>query len=323
MARKAAKLGPPPEVGEVLAVPLADGQFGACRVLGVRREGRGTDQQVSYVVATRYVGPEPPHLTDQALQETLVVTCDDENEPFAYWVWGPPPAAYVSLGIIKPGRDEKPPRKRDKQWTGWPEYASYTLRQWQWDNDREAFLAAEAAQKARAAGEDPTAPRITDPAFGKLVWVGYAWKGTVKLAKFAPQAHVFLHATAEEPPSDAQRQAFASFLEMEEDLYTAAEAHNWEHYNSVVLEDWRPNALEWARDDPEQSESDVYKAMPDLESPAQVWKLLSDLTIHVSEEQDAGWSLDLEWKCTWDEIGEHNHWIAIRNGEVGDSVFGY
>jgi Domain of unknown function (DUF6985) len=323
MARKAAKLGPPPEVGEVLAVPLADGQFGACRVLGVRREGRGTPEQVSYVVATRYVGPEPPGLKDRALRRTLVLICDDDDEPFAFWVWGLPPAAYVSVGVITPKPEEKPPRNHDKRRTGWEEYAYYTLRQWQWDNDREAFLAAEAAEKARHAGKDPDAPRITDPVFGRLVWVDGGWKGTVKLTRFAPTAQVMLYAEDEEPPSDAHRRAFASFIETEDALYGAAEAHNWEHYNSVVLEDWRPNALEWAQDDPDQSESDVYKAMPDLESPAQVWKLLSDLTLHIPAEQDEGWSLDLEWKCTWDEIGEHNYWIAIRNGEVGDSAFGY
>jgi hypothetical protein len=53
-----------------------------------------------------------------------------------------------------------------------------------------------------------------------------------------------------------------------------------------------------------------------------VWGLLRDLTLHIFAEQDEGWSLDLEWKCTWDEIREHNHWIAIKDGEVGDSVAG-
>jgi hypothetical protein len=197
------------------------------------------------------------------------------------------------------------------------------LRQWQWENDRAAFLAAGAAERERLAGPDPGGPEITDPVFGKLAWwADSAWGGTVKLTKFAPTAQVFVDAQDEEPPSDAQRHALSSFLEMEEELYSAAEAYNWEHYHSVVLEIVRPNTLELAEDDPNWSESEVYEAMPDLESPAQVWALLRDLTIHVSDEQDEGWSLDLEWKCTWDEIGEHNHWIAVRNGAVGDSVYG-
>jgi len=186
------------------------------------------------------------------------------------------------------------------------------------------FLATEAAARERRATWLPAeGARIAHPVFGGLVWGDDGWRGSIALKRFAPTARVLANAEDEEPPSDAQRQAFASFLEMEEDLYAAAEAYNWEHYKSVVLEDWRPNALEYARDDPNWSESEVYKAMPDLESPEQVWTLLSDLTIHVSQEQEEGWSLDLEWKCTWDEIGEHNYWIAIRNGEVGDSVFGY
>lgn len=322
MPKKAVKLGPLPGTGEVLAIPLADGQFGACRVLGVRRKGRGTDQQLSYVVGTRYVGPEPPSLKDRSLRKPIVLTCDDYDEPFAFWVLGPPPAMYASVGVIEPKPEEKPPRKHDNRRTGWEEYASYVLRQWRWDHQRDAFLAAEAKEKALHRGEDPDAPRVTDPAFGKVVWVGCGWKGSVKLGKFAPSAQVLVYAKDEEPPSGGQRQAFASFLEMEEELYAAAEAYNWEYYNSVVLEDWRPNALEWAQDDPDQSQSDVYQAMPDLESPGQVWNLLSALTIHIGEEQDEGWSLDLEWRCTWDEIGEHDYSIAIRDGEVGDSAFG-
>ena len=324
MGKKTVKLGPPPEVGEVLAIPLADGQFGACRVLGVRRQGRGTDEQVSYVVATRYVEPEPPGIKHRALRKKLVVTCDDDDEPFGWWVLGPPPADYVSVGVIKPGPDEKPPRKHDKRGAGWDVYPNVILRQWQWEHDREAFLAAKAAEKERHATWLPVdGATITDPVFGKLVWGDGGWRGTVELKRFAPTARVFVCAEDEEAPSDAQRQALSSFLEMEEELHAAAEAYNWEHYHSVVLEFVRPNALELAQDNPDWPESEVYEAMPDLECPEQVWGLLRDLTLHIFAEQDEGWSLDLEWKCTWDEIGEHNYWIAIRNGEVGDSAFGY
>jgi hypothetical protein len=147
MAWQAARLGPPPEVGEVLAVPPADGQSGAGRVLGVRREGHGTERRASYVVATRYVGPEPPAREHRALRKALVLTCDDDDEPFAWWVLGPPPAAYVPAGVIRPKPEEKPPRRHGKRRTGWAEYAHYIPRQWQSDHARDMFLAAEAVER--------------------------------------------------------------------------------------------------------------------------------------------------------------------------------
>jgi hypothetical protein len=91
--------------------------------------------------------PEPPARKHRALRKALVLTCDDDDEPFAWWVLGPPPAAYVPAGVIRPKPEEKPPRRHGKRRTGWAEYAHYIPRQWQSDHARDMFLAAEAVER--------------------------------------------------------------------------------------------------------------------------------------------------------------------------------
>ena len=78
-----------PKVGDVYAIPVADGRFGACRGMALRREGRGSDEQLQFVAVTGYVGPAPPDIGHPDLRKTLVLTCDDWDEPYAAWVQDP------------------------------------------------------------------------------------------------------------------------------------------------------------------------------------------------------------------------------------------
>src|SRR5207253_11375553 len=116
--------------GATWAVPLADGRFGACRVLRVDPE-----REMSLFAATSYIGAKPPSLTEPLLTSILLmnsVGCDrrrqrtaGDNWPCVWWQhWcEPPPPEFRYLGIVEPAPAEERmnPDAYSKFWNNWAE----------------------------------------------------------------------------------------------------------------------------------------------------------------------------------------------------------
>src|SRR5262245_52769703 len=136
--RKRALSQPYQRRGATFAVPLADGQFGACRVLRVRPEA-----EISLLAATPYVGPQPPALSDPRLRTILVMDgLDFDHWPcvlWQYWV-EPPPKGFRYLGLVEPSPAEER-MNPDAYNKFWYYYGKYIWQEWRWLHDREALIA--------------------------------------------------------------------------------------------------------------------------------------------------------------------------------------
>ena len=73
------------------------------------------------------------------------------NEREAAWVCTPPPASFIPVGAIEITAADA--ALAVESYSHWELLSFQILRQWRWDNDREALLVEEAAEKAREAGE--------------------------------------------------------------------------------------------------------------------------------------------------------------------------
>ena len=132
--------------GAAFAVPLADGRFGAVRVLRV-----DPDREMSLVAATQYIGAKPPGISEALLASILrmnSVGCDratqrvmPDNWPCVWWQhWcEPPPKKFRYLGIVEPAPAEQRmnPQAFSKYWDDW---ARYILQEWRWQHDRQALV---------------------------------------------------------------------------------------------------------------------------------------------------------------------------------------
>ncbi len=134
--------------GATFSVRLADGRFGACRVLRVEPQKQ---DGMSLVAATQYVGDRPPDLSEPLLASILLmnsVGCHKAQRIMGYdfpCVWWqhwqePPPAEFQYLGVLKPAPVEERmnPDSYSRYWENW---AKYILQEWRWRNDQKAFIA--------------------------------------------------------------------------------------------------------------------------------------------------------------------------------------
>lgn len=134
--------------GAAFSVPLADGRFGACRVLRAEPE---KDDGMSLVAATPYVGAKPPAISEPSLAAILLmqsVGCDKaqrilgDDYPCVWWQrWmEPPPADWQYIGVVEPAPAEARmnPDAYSRYWDNW---ARNILQEWRWQNDRERFIA--------------------------------------------------------------------------------------------------------------------------------------------------------------------------------------
>jgi len=153
--------------------------------------------------------------------------------------------------------------------------------------------------------------KIDDPVFGQLTydWTGL-WEGTVALREFGEEVSLSIPAEGGEPPSDAQRCAYQALVADLDGLRKAAERANLKFYNEVVLGEWRELEL---RERPDERAL-IMRDMPDVDDASLLWKWLTYPRLHIPQQEDEGWAVELAWNCRWDE--EHGHEVTIRNGKV-------
>lgn len=120
--------------GDVFAVRMPDGRFGAVRV--IRTNGKS-----SQVCTTPYLQAEMPHLDDPALSEVLHRSFGAwQGQPSILWVEGTPPEGTLWIGNIPVGEAEE---AIDLEAFGgpWDEALGLDVyRQWRWDHDRDAYV---------------------------------------------------------------------------------------------------------------------------------------------------------------------------------------
>jgi hypothetical protein len=129
MAKKKAPPVPPAAVGDVFAVPLADGRFTACRVLLVSASG------LRLVVGCAWFGPKAPTTRTKALRTHLALTHHSwGGRPCAAWVLGPPPDDFVRIGTLPPGPADEALQEPGAGAWGFLQYQP--LEQWRWDHPK-------------------------------------------------------------------------------------------------------------------------------------------------------------------------------------------
>jgi len=131
-----------PNPGDTFLMPLADGRFGLCRVLDVRTQRIPS----ALVVASPWIGTEPPDLADPVLREHLILTHHSWNKATAIsWAIQKVPRDFRLLGTLKPTKDELALDKGGV--STWAYFPLQVLLQWRWDNDRDALLGEEKMKK--------------------------------------------------------------------------------------------------------------------------------------------------------------------------------
>jgi hypothetical protein len=145
MSRKKPEPLPLAEVraGDIFVMPLADGRFGACRVVRVRKDKHS---RRALVYASAWVGTAPPDLAEPLLRRILVLTHHSwKNEPEILWVDAPVPGDFTRLGRLPMDDDDA---ELEAHGSGhWVHFPMQVLMQWRWDHQRATVLAEEEAQQ--------------------------------------------------------------------------------------------------------------------------------------------------------------------------------
>jgi hypothetical protein len=174
--------------GDVYAVKLPDGRFGAVRVLRVIALG------TALVATTTYIDHDPPRIDDERLREILKETWGkpghrNYGKPCMLWYGGGPPDGIELIGSIPPNQSEQKMGGKDAGWGfagKWqPGVGTHALVAWRFEHDRAAWDAERTAGDAHmaahranadkvAAGDARPSPRkgthvITDDSFWDLV----------------------------------------------------------------------------------------------------------------------------------------------------------
>lgn len=135
MARKS----PQPAAGNAYAFPLNDGRFAVCRILK-----RNDDSLMA--ACSSWIGAEIPDSSDSALRDILQLTHHaHRGHLLIHWVPKRLPKDFTFIGQIAPSDEEA---NMDCQSHGyWDSITCQPLKQWRWDNDREASNAADESDK--------------------------------------------------------------------------------------------------------------------------------------------------------------------------------
>lgn len=130
-----------PKPGEAFLMPLADGRFGFCHVIGVpeRVLGKRNTDKVA-IETSAWIGDAVPDLNDPKLRKVLVQTHHGWGpNKWRVMVRGPAPDSFQRLGAIEPSQEQAL-----AVFTFWETLANEVLTQWRWDHDRKALLLEEA-----------------------------------------------------------------------------------------------------------------------------------------------------------------------------------
>ena len=132
------------QVGATFAVPLADRQFGAVRIVGVdpKKDGGG-----AWFAVTEYVGPNPPNLDEPALSRIQILNTSGFSSaprPCVWWQRAAelPPADFPIVGLVKSTNAENRSAIEQgiERHNTWEKWAAIILHQWRWDHDREGLI---------------------------------------------------------------------------------------------------------------------------------------------------------------------------------------
>lgn len=144
-----------PKVGELLAVPLNGGWWGACWVARRGKPEPGTSHLGDFVVvaAADWFARKRPSAEALGTPKVLTIDYEGYDEPALFNVNDP-----VGAGVTAVGTVAKRPRAGIAPWvSGWERIAYVLDQQRRWNLDREASLAKYEAQKAVWAKENARA----------------------------------------------------------------------------------------------------------------------------------------------------------------------
>lgn len=128
---------------------------------------------------------------------------------------------------------------------------------------------------------------LFDPIFGELVFDLY-WEGCIAVPGLGQAVHLMIE-TEEGPPVGPQREAFRFYRKEIPALLPQIESAIFDYYNQV-LDTYR------AAIGPRHAD----RLAPRLQSPAEIWQLLSAPGILIQHLVEHELRIALQWECTWD-----------------------
>src|SRR5262245_39768407 len=134
------------------AFPLADGRYSVCRVLldATSKQSKEWKTNPILVAGSTWIGDQVPNPADPALRPILYLNHHTwRNEPNVAWVSDEPPQEFIRIGTITPTAKER--AFPCASFGTWATITIQPLAQWRWDNDRDAVLAEDAADKKKLA----------------------------------------------------------------------------------------------------------------------------------------------------------------------------
>lgn len=131
-----------PQVGDAFSVPLADGRFGACRIISMSGE-------YPVVAALNWIGQGSPTLSEAASAPVLELKSFSWSGDLCISViMHRKPAVYRKIGVIEPSPVER--RHEARSYTRWDTIPLHILNEWRWVHDRDALVAEVESERLAA-----------------------------------------------------------------------------------------------------------------------------------------------------------------------------
>src|SRR5687767_10242071 len=116
---------------------------------------------------------------------------------------------------------------------------------------------------------------LDDPILGPLKWDGDVWEGVVTVPPFGKMP---LTLDGGKTVGDMQRHALERFRKAADKLYAAVEQANFKYYRRVR---------------PEYVESLGARYVPDVTTPAALWKQLGAPALHIPRQTGKSWRVEI------------------------------
>ena len=129
-------------IGDVFAVPLPDGRYGAVRVIRLPTKAEAWNQpHVALVAFTQYIGDAPPAtIKERSLRRLMMGTRGvGVGKVCGSWLAGPAPGEYSRIGNLPTTPAER--KLKCNSFIAWPYIGSHLLTEWRYVHDRAAFEA--------------------------------------------------------------------------------------------------------------------------------------------------------------------------------------
>jgi hypothetical protein len=127
------------KTGDVFAGPLPDGRFGAVHVVKRIKDGKRPGLDSAFLVCTRFIGNQPPHIDDPTLRQVLLQNrFFFKNDPAYMITHDPPPPEFVHVGNFPPTSEEEDISSKGRFGSSWAVVEDVWM-EWRWEHEREAF----------------------------------------------------------------------------------------------------------------------------------------------------------------------------------------